>query len=231
MHMAMTQDIMQRADHATHAQSDEAHEHERDLLLQQKAHQERQCVAACAKVLRVRGSEGEAAARHELRCLVQHGREVISKLEALQGSGRSCYLYYKDEYERLDKQLQQQKEQHASPALILLTTEQRESALHHICTDILFMSLIKFAEYDQKVEAARDRLLALDLHQLVAQLKQRQRLELGAPNDASFAELTSRLADRQRVSGCRCFLRLQLNQPNDQQSVRHLHLATDLTAS
>ena len=98
------------------------------------------------------------------------------------------------------EELQQQQEQPADPTLILRTSKQREMTLHHLCTDIMFRTLIKFEELHQKAEAAKAR--QGELAQSVAQLQHRERLELGrqlAAHDVALEELFGRLADRQKA--------------------------------
>ena len=199
MPVAMSQDIMQKAAHA--AQSNVAHRL-KELLLK-KADLEGQCLAAFGRAVNsVCISEVEAA-HHELRHIAQQGDEVCSQLKALQGDDSSSSFYI-DKYGVLDQELQQLQEQHADPTLILRTTKQREMTLHHLCTDIMFRTFIKFEVLHQKAEATKARLS--ELAHSVVQLQQRQRLELGrqlaAPDVESLEELKGRLADRQKVRGC-----------------------------
>ena len=177
----------------------------RELLLQ-KTELETRCAAACSRV-EIKRCDLKAA-RHELMLIRQQEKESDSQIEAV-------HHFYKDEFDRLDQQLQQQQEQHASPILILRTTMQREHFLYYLCADLLQRSCIKFDEFDQKAAATRARISVLD--QSVAQLQQKHLeldLQLAAP-DVALEDLMRRLTGRQRV-------RLDNEVSAAKQSVGHL---------
>ena len=162
-------------------------------LVLQKTELAIQCAAACDRVEILRSDL--VAARHGLMQIGQREKEADSQIEAL-------HHFYKDEFDRLDEQLQQQQEQHASPALILHTAVQREHFMYYLCTDLLQKSRIKLDELDRTAEASRARISVLA--QSVAQLQLKHLeldRELAAP-DPVLEELKGRLSERQRVSRC-----------------------------